>query len=449
MKILIKGAGDLATGVAWELFREGHRIIMTEIAVPLTVRRQVAYSRAVYEGRAEVEGVIGVLAGSAEEAIALSEQGVISVLVDPEARVRELWQPEVVIDAIMAKKNIGTTLTDAPLVLALGPGFTAGKDCHAVIETMRGENLGRPIYKGSAIPNTGVPGMVGGYAMERLIKASGDGLMEPVAAIGDIVEEGSLLAYTGGEPVYAQIDGVIRGMLQAGVPVKKGMKIGDVDPRKDGSLVYLISDKSHKIGRGCVETIRTLLQRQFGIVVLAAGLSRRYGGNKLLEECVSEDPLYEVTLDKLSRFSDCIRVVVTRFDEIEAAAKQRGMVVVRNGVPELGISHSLHLGLLACLERNPYLRGVLFMVCDQPYLRAETMERMLEEGLAHPQAIVCASHEGRRGNPVLWDTCYMSDLLSLTGDVGGRQIIKKYQENVRLVECGEKELQDVDIRTES
>ncbi len=306
---------------------------------------------------------------------------------------------------------------------------------------MRGENLGRPIYKGSAIPNTGVPGMVGGYAMERLIKASGDGLMEPVAAIGDIVEKGGLLAYTGDEPVYAQIDGVIRGMLQADVPVKKGMKIGDVDPRKDESLVYLISDKSHKIGRGCVETIRTLLQRQFGIVVLAAGLSRRYGGNKLLEERISEEPLYEVTLDKLSRFSDCICVVVTRFDEIEAAAKQRGMVVVRNGVPELGISHSLHLGLLACLERNPYLRGVLFMVCDQPYLRAETMERMLEEGLAHPQAVVCASHEGRRGNPVLWDTCYMSDLLSLTGDAGGRQIIKKYQEHVRLVECGEKELQ--------
>lgn len=147
--------------------------------------------------------------------------------------------------------------------------------------------------------------MVGGYAIERLIKASGDGLMEPVAAIGDIVEKGSLLAYTGGEPVYAQIDGVIRGMLQAGVPVKKGMKIGDVDPRKDESLVYLISDKSHKIGRGCVETIRTLLQRQFGIVVLAAGLSRRYGGNKLLEERISEEPLYEVTLDKLSRFSDC------------------------------------------------------------------------------------------------------------------------------------------------
>lgn len=469
MKIVIKGAGDLATGVAWELFQAGHQIIMTEIAVPLTVRRQVAYSRAVYEGRAEVEGVTGVLAETAEEAIALSEQGVISVLVDPEARVRELWQPEVVIDAIMAKKNIGTRLADAPLVLALGPGFTAGTDCHAVIETMRGENLGRPLYKGSAIPNTGVPGMVGGYAIERLIKASGDGLMEPVAAIGDIVEKGSVLAYTGGEPVYARIDGVIRGMLQAGVPVKKGMKIGDVDPRKDESLVYLISDKSHKIGRGCVEAIHTLVQKQYGIVVLAAGLSSRYGGNKLLEERVSEGtqkkitesalkqdaelskgkPLYEITLDKLTRFADCIRVVVTRFDEIEAAAKERGMVVVENGAPELGISHSLHLGLLACLEQNPYLRGVLFMVCDQPYLRAETIERMLEEGLANTQAIVCASHEGRRGNPVLWDRSYFPELLELTGDTGGRQVIKRYPERVRLVECGEKELQDVDTRAES
>ena len=448
MKILIKGAGDLATGVAWELFQAGHQIIMTEIAVPLTVRRQVAYSRAVYEGRAEVEGVTGVLAKTAEEAIALAGQGVIGVLVDPEAAVRQVWQPEVVIDAIMAKKNIGTKLTDAPLVLALGPGFTAGKDCHAVIETMRGENLGRPLYKGSAIPNTGVPGMVGGYAIERLIKASADGIMEPVAAIGDIVEKGSILAYTGGQPVYAQIDGIIRGMLQAGVPVTAGMKIGDVDPRKDTSLVYLISDKSHKIGRGCVEAVRTLLQRQFGIVVLAAGLSRRYGGNKLLEERVSEDPLYEVTLDKLTQFPDCIRVVVTRFDEIETAAKQCGMVTVRNDAPELGISHSLHLGLQACLEQSPSLRGVLFMVCDQPYLRAETIERILEDGFAHPGSIVCAGYAGKRGNPVLWDGRYFGELLELTGDVGGRQIIKKYPEMVRLVECGENELKDVDIRTE-
>ncbi len=447
MKILIKGAGDLATGVAWELFRAGHRIIMTEIAVPLTVRRQVAYSRAVYEGRAEVEGVTGVLAKTAEEAIALAGQGCIGVLVDPEAAVRQVWQPDVVIDAIMAKKNIGTALTDAPLVLALGPGFTAGKDCHAVIETMRGEKLGCPLYQGSAIPNTGVPGIVGGFGLERLIKASADGLMEPVAAIGDIVEKGSILAYTGGHPVYAQIDGIIRGMLQADVPVKAGMKIGDVDPRKDTSLVHLISDKSHKIGRGCVEAIRTLIQRQYGIVVLAAGLSKRYGGNKLLEERVGEEPLYEVTLDKLTQFSDCLRVVVTRFDEIEAAAEERGMLAVRNDAPELGISHSLHLGLQACLNRDPALRGILFMVCDQPYLKSETVERMLEVGFSHPGSIVCASHAGERGNPVLWDSRYFGELQELTGDVGGRRIIKKYPERVRLVECGEKELRDVDIRT--
>ncbi len=448
VKILIKGAGDLATGVAWELFQAGHQIIMTEIAVPLTVRRQVAYSRAVYEGQAEVEGVIGVLATTEEEAIALSEQGRIGVLVDPEALVRKVWKPEVVIDAIMAKKNIGTAITDAPLVLALGPGFTAGEDCHAVIETMRGDSLGHPLYIGSAIPNTGVPGMVGGYAIERLIKASADGVMEPVAGIGDIVEKGSILAYTGGQPVYAQIDGIIRGMLQAGVPVKAGMKIGDVDPRKDESLVSLISDKSHKIGLGCVEAIRTLVQKQYGIVVLAAGLSSRYGGNKLLEEQVQEKPLYEVTLDKLSRFSDCTRVVVTRFEEIEDAAKERAICSIRNDAPKLGISYSLQLGLKAVLEQSPGLLGVLFLVCDQPYLKAETIERMLEEGLAHPGAIVCASHEGRRGNPVLWDSRYFCELLELTGDVGGRQIIKKYPEMVRLVECEEKELQDVDIRTD-
>lgn len=166
-----------------------------------------------------------------------------------------------------------------------------------------------------------------------------------MAAIGDIVEKGSVLAYTGGEPVYAQIDGVIRGMLQAGVPVKKGMKIGDVDPRKDESLVHLISDKSHKIGRGCAEAVRTLVGRQYGIVALAAGLSSRYGGNKLLEEQVDGRPLYEVTLDKLGAFSDCTRVIVTRFPEIAGAAGERGVRAVINREPERGISHSCSLDL--------------------------------------------------------------------------------------------------------
>lgn len=451
MKILIKGAGDLATGVAWELFQTGHEIIMTEIAVPLTVRRQVAYSCAVYEGRAEVEGVTGVLAATAKEGIALAGQGLIGVLVDPEALVRKIWKPDVVIDAIMAKKNLGTTREDAALVLALGPGFTAGKDCDAVIETMRGATLGHPLYEGQAIPNTGVPGMVGGYAIERLIKASADGIMEPVAAIGDIVEKGSILAYTGGQPVYAQLDGIIRGMLQEGVSVKAGMKIGDVDPRKDERLVSLISDKSHRIGQGCIEALDTLVGKRFGIVVLAAGLSKRYGCNKLLEARSEESgkALYEESLDKLSKFSPCYQVVVTRFPEIEEHAEKCGIVTVQNEEPERGISHSLKLGLRACLEARPELSGILFLVCDQPDLQEKTIERILEEGFLYPGTIVCAAHQGKRGNPVLWSRDYFEELLTLQGDVGGRQLIKKYPERIRLVECGEKELRDVDIPGEN
>ena len=264
MKIVIKGAGDLATGVAWELFREGHRIIMTEIAVPLTVRRQVAYSRAVYEGRAEVEGVIGVLAGSAEEAIALSEQGVISVLVDPEARVREIWQPEVVIDAIMAKKNIGTTLTDAPLVLALGPGFTAGKDCHAVIETMRGHTLGRVIRSGEPIPNTNIPGLIGGFAGERVLRAPCDGIFTAVHRIGDTVEEGETIGFVEGQRMKCTISGVLRGVLDDGVPVKKGMKSGDVDPRCKPEYCTTISDKALAVGGGVVEAVLYLSAKAQG-----------------------------------------------------------------------------------------------------------------------------------------------------------------------------------------
>ena len=255
MKILIKGAGDLATGVAWELFREGHRIIMTEIAVPLTVRRQVAYSRAVYERRAEVEGVTGVLAGSAEEAIALSEQGVISVLVDPEARVREIWQPEVVIDAIMAKKNIGTTLTDAPLVLALGPGFSAGTDCHAVIETMRGHTLGRVIREGEPIPNTNIPGLIGGFTGERVLRAPDDGSFHQLLDIGAMVRAGDVAGEVNGKPMICTISGVIRGMLADGTPVFKGMKSGDVDPRGEISYCQTASDKAIAIGGGVLQAI--------------------------------------------------------------------------------------------------------------------------------------------------------------------------------------------------
>ena len=171
-KVLIRGAGDLATGVGVALHRAGFRVIMTEIAVPLTVRREVAMSRAVYEGRIEVEGIEGILVENYQEARRVLAADKIAVIVDPEAEIRREFRPDVLVDAILAKRNTGTSRADAPYVIGLGPGFIAGKDVHAVIETMRGLTLADIIYDGQPIPNTGIPGYVGGYALERLISVS-------------------------------------------------------------------------------------------------------------------------------------------------------------------------------------------------------------------------------------------------------------------------------------
>ena len=243
MKILIRGAGDLATGIAAELWERGHQILMTDVAIPLTVRREVAFSRAVYEEHAVVE---------AETIMATRK---IAVMVDEKAEVRKEYLPDVLVDGIMAKKNLGTRISDAPLVIGIGPGFTAAGDCHFVIETQRGEHLGEVIREGSAIPNTGIPGNIGGYTVERLLKASADGIMHPVARIGDVVKKEQIVARCGDEPVYARLHGIVRGMLQEGVPVKKGLKIGDVDARIEEKLCYTISDKARKIGNGVAEAI--------------------------------------------------------------------------------------------------------------------------------------------------------------------------------------------------
>lgn len=253
MKILFKGAGDLATGIAYELWKAGAKVIMTEIAVPLTVRRMVAFSRAVYEGKCQVEEAKGCLVHNLEEALRETETGNIAVIVDENAEIRKEYQPDVVIDAIMAKRNTGTQLSDAPLVIGIGPGFCAGKDCHYVIETQRGEHLGEIIRHGSAIPNTGIPGNVFGYTTERLLRASADGKMRPIANIGDVVEKGQIVAFTGDVPVHAGLTGIVRGMLQEGVMVKEGMKIGDVDVRTEKRLCFTISDKARQIGASVIE----------------------------------------------------------------------------------------------------------------------------------------------------------------------------------------------------
>ncbi len=262
MKILIKGAGDLATGIAHRLYKAGYEIIMTEIETPTTVRRTVAFSQAVYDKICIVEDVTAELAENVEEAEATIASGRIAVVVDPMAKILHRWKPEVIVDAILAKKNLGTKLSDADYVIGVGPGFTAGTDCHAVIETKRGHYLGRVITNGSAIPNTGIPGNIGGYTTERLIRAEADGVFEPIASIGDMVEKGQLVAYVRPEqssvtpiPIYAKMSGIVRGMLQEGVIVSSGMKSGDIDARCERAHCFTISDKARAVGGGVLEAV--------------------------------------------------------------------------------------------------------------------------------------------------------------------------------------------------
>ena len=255
MIVLIKGAGDLATGVAYRLKKCGFDIIMTDISEPTTVRRTVAFSQAVYDNNVEVEGIKATLVSRIEEATEVIKQGHIAVIVDEKTEVLKELKPEVVVDAIIAKKNLGTKINDAPIVIALGPGFTAGIDCHCVVETKRGHYLGKVIYDGSAIPNTGVPGDIGGYTNERIIRATNDGKILPKSKIGDYVEKSDIVAYVNETPIFAQINGIVRGMLQKDVNVFKGMKSGDIDPRCERNHCLTISDKARSIGGGVLEAI--------------------------------------------------------------------------------------------------------------------------------------------------------------------------------------------------
>lgn len=445
MRVLIKGAGDLATGVAALMFRHGFQIIMTEIPVPLTVRRQVAFSRAVYEGRCVVEDITAELAENCERAVSLSQSGKIAVVIDPEAQIREFFKPEIIVDCIMAKTNTGTGINDAPVVIALGPGFTAGKDCHAVIETMRGANLGKPIYSGMAIPNTGIPGVIGGYAAERLIKAAADGKMKPVASIGDMVKKGDLLAVTGDKNVYAQVDGVVRGMLQADVDVYEGMKIGDVDPRCDNSLVYIISDKSVKIGKGVLKAVEILVFKDCGICLLAAGSSSRFGSNKLLYEKDGK-PLFLNMFEKISVFSSCTKTVVTGYEEIESKASEYEFSVTVNKSPEKGISESVKLGLEHILSDNPNTKAIMFVVCDQPELSIKTMYALMVRHGMNENLICCPEAEGKTGNPVIFGKNYFSELEQLAGDTGGKSVMKKHMSELITMPVDEAELKDLDYR---
>lgn len=258
MLVVIRGAGDLATGIALRLRRAHIRVVMTDIERPTAIRRTVCFSQAIVHGETTVEDITARRAETPEQALALLENGVIPLLADPEGACIPVLKPDAVVDAILAKKNLGTKIADAPVVIGVGPGFTAGQDCHAVVETMRGHYLGRVIHEGGAIPNTGIPGLIGGFAGERVLRAPADGVFHQMMDIGAQVKMGDIAATVNGEPMLCTLDGVLRGILADGTPVFKGMKAGDIDPRCKIEHCYMASDKALSVGGGVLEALLDL-----------------------------------------------------------------------------------------------------------------------------------------------------------------------------------------------
>jgi len=258
--VAVKGAGDLASGVIHRLVRAGFAVMATELAQPTVVRRTVAFAEAVALGTITVEGVTARLATSQEEVYAAIARGEAPVIVDAGGTMLKQIRPTVLVEATLSKYNSGVTMDDAPIVIALGPGFEAGKDVHAVIETNRGHNLGRVYLNGSAEPDTGVPGAIGGYTIERLLRAPCAGKLHAVRQIGDLVQANETVAVVNaGEndaaPVTAAITGILRGLVRDGLDVTQGMKIGDIDPRAAREHCFTISDKSRAIAGGVLEAI--------------------------------------------------------------------------------------------------------------------------------------------------------------------------------------------------
>lgn len=265
--IVIRGGGDLATGVIHKLYRCHFPVLILETEKPLAIRRNVSFSEAIYEGRKTVDGVEAFFASNIEEAKSFLEDGKLTIIVDPQGDSISILKPMVVIDAILAKKNLGTNKTMAKLVIGLGPGFEAGGDVDIVIETKRGHYLGKIIEEGYAIANTGIPGLVGGYDKERVIHSPDTGIIRHMVNITEQVKKGQVIGYIEKEdhrtPIYATIDGLIRGFIREGFQVKKGLKIADIDPRLDEyENCFTISDKARAIAGGVLEVILMKLGKE-------------------------------------------------------------------------------------------------------------------------------------------------------------------------------------------
>ena len=254
--MIVRGGGDLASGTIHRLYRCGYRLLVLECDRPTAIRRMVSFCEAVYDGQSSVEGVLCRKVSTVQECEAVWSAGQIPLMVDTAGEILKKYRPKALVDAILAKRNLGTTRDIADLTIALGPGFVAGEDVDYVVETMRGHNLGRVISEGHAIPNTGVPGVIAGYGKERVIHAPAGGEIHCLSRIADIVEKDQVLAWIGDIPVRASLTGVLRGIIRDGFTVPKGMKIADIDPRKEQKKnCFTISDKARCIAGSVVEIL--------------------------------------------------------------------------------------------------------------------------------------------------------------------------------------------------
>ncbi|HWO40983.1 MAG TPA: selenium-dependent molybdenum cofactor biosynthesis protein YqeB [Candidatus Eisenbacteria bacterium] len=255
LTVLVRGGGEMGSGIAHRLHQSHMRVLITETAAPTAVRRTVAFAEAVYEGEQTVEGVKAVRIEDPDGAKDVWSGNAIPLIVDPHAGCRGRLEPRVLVDAVMAKKNSSTRITDAPLVIGVGPGFTAGVNAHAVVESNRGYYLGRVIWDGSAEPDTGAPAPVGGHTYARVLRAPRPGRFSALKAIGDFAACGEVIGEVEGAPVRAEISGIVRGLIRDGIRVAQGLKIGDIDPRGERGYCYVISDKARAIGGGVLEAI--------------------------------------------------------------------------------------------------------------------------------------------------------------------------------------------------
>ena len=256
--VIVRGAGDLATGILYTLYHFGYAVAAAELQHPSSIRRTVSFSEAVYEGRFTVENVTAERCDHFADLNRILNEGNIPVLIDPEGKCIGNLKPDIVVDAILAKKNTGTNMGMAKIVIGAGPGFTAGKDVHAIVETKRGHNLGRVILSGQAQPDTGIPGTIGGYSKERVIYSPKSGIIRNIKQIGDRVRTGEAIATVDGTAIVSHIDGTLRGLIRDGYVVNEDFKIADVDPRDVHDHCFTISDKARLIGFGTLYAIHLL-----------------------------------------------------------------------------------------------------------------------------------------------------------------------------------------------